>query len=194
MKRTALVERKTAETEIRIELALEGGTDSVISTPVPFLDHMLDLFAFHSGFSLVVKASGDTEIDDHHTVEDLGIALGQALRQALGDRAGIARYGYFMLPMDETLATVALDISGRAFYRYSGPEIRGKSGAFDTELVHEFMRAFAAHAGLTLHVQIHYGDNLHHILEAIFKALARSLRSAVARSGSLVPSSKGSLD
>lgn len=194
MNRTALVERKTAETEIRVELALEGGAASAISTPVPFLDHMLELFAFHSGFALAVKASGDTEIDDHHTVEDLGIALGQALRQALGDKAGIARYGFFLLPMDETLATVSLDISGRALYRYSGPDIRGKSGTFDTELVHEFLRAFAANAGLTLHVLVQYGDNLHHILEAIFKALARSLRTAVAASGTAVPSSKGSLD
>jgi len=193
MSRKAELHRKTGETDIKLEIDLEGSGKSKIISPVMFLNHMLDLFSFHSGFDLFIEATGDTEVDDHHTVEDLAICLGQALNKALGDKKGINRYGNFTLPMDEARVSVALDISGRPFYLYNGPEIKGKSGNFDCELLHEFMRAFSGNAGITLHVTVEAGENLHHILEAIFKATARALGSAVKETGSVIPSSKGTI-
>lgn len=194
MSRTSSIHRKTGETDIKLDLNIDGEGESRIISPVPFLNHMLDLFAFHSGFTMQVEATGDTEIDDHHTVEDLAICLGQALREALGDKKGIARYGSFTIPMDEARATVVLDFSGRPFYKYEGSGLQGKSGNFDCELLHEFMRAFAQNAGLTLHVTVESGDNLHHILEAVFKATARACAAAVQITGSRIPSSKGKLE
>ena len=195
MSRTALIQRKTAETDIELELDLDGSGQSTIDTGVGFLDHMLTLFAKHGVFDLRVKAAGDLHIDQHHTVEDVGICLGQAVRRALGDKRGIRRYGHFTLPMDETLFTTAIDLSGRCYLVYRVEFPTTTIGNFDTQLVEEFWQAFTGNALCNLHLLLHHGRNSHHISEALFKAIARSLRMAVEldpRSPG-VPSTKGSL-
>jgi imidazoleglycerol-phosphate dehydratase len=195
-KRQVVVRRKTRETEIQIELDLDGRGEYDIHTGVPFLDHMLAHVAAHGLVDLKLQASGDTEIDDHHTVEDIGIALGQALREAIGDKRGIIRYGSQFVPMDEALALVALDFSGRGLSVFEPVFPTAKVGQFDTELVAEFMRALAVNGGLTLHVRLFSGQNSHHIIEAIFKALGRALRQAVTcdpRQANVIPSTKGVL-
>jgi len=178
MARTATITRTTGETKIELNLNLDGSGQGTITTPVPFVDHMLTLLGRHGFFDLDVKATGDTEIDAHHTVEDLGICLGNAFREALGDKAGIRRYGRGTVPMDEALASVILDFSGRPFLVYNVDMPKAKVGEFDTELVEEFFVAFANHAGANVHVNVAYGSNLHHIIEAIFKAFGRALDEA----------------
>lgn len=194
--RTATVARETKETKIAVTVALDGTGRSRIATGVGFFDHMLDQLARHSLIDMDVSTEGDLHIDDHHTVEDTGIALGQALREALGDRAGITRYADALLPMDETLTRAAVDVSGRPFLVFRTTFPREKIGTFDTELVREFFQAFASNAGLTLHIETLYGTNAHHIAESCFKAVARSLKVAVAidaRQGGAIPSTKGTL-
>jgi len=194
--RTAIVERETKETDIRVEVGLDGTGRSEISTGVGFFDHMLDQVARHGLIDLIVAAKGDLHIDQHHTVEDTGIALGQAVRKALGDMKGITRYAEAFLPMDGTLTRVALDISGRPFLVFKTAFQTAKIGGFDTQLVREFFQAFAMNAGITLHVETLYGDNDHHIAESCFKGLARALRAGVAidpRRAGEIPSTKGSL-
>ena len=193
--RTAQIKRKTAETDIELDLNLDGSGQSQIDTGVGFFDHMLTLLAKHGALDLRVKAIGDLEVDQHHTVEDVGICLGQALRQALGDKAGIRRYGHFTLPMDETLVTVALDLSGRYALAFNAPLPAPKIGAFDSELLEEFWTAFAGNGLCNLHVLLHYGRNSHHIAEAVFKATARALRMGVEHDPRMpgVPSTKGTL-
>lgn len=193
--RVAAVDRKTSETEIRVELALDGGPVE-ISTGVPFFDHMLDQVGRHGNLGLKVAARGDLEIDAHHTVEDTGLALGQALADALGDKAGIRRYGDALVPMEEALAEVALDISGRPLLVYDADVPAESIGQFEVGLTQEFLQALTRAAGLTLHVSLRYGRDPHHCVEAIFKALARALSDAVSidpRSGGEVPSTKGIL-
>lgn len=194
--RTATIKRKTKETDIEVTVDLDGKGRSQIATGIGFLDHMLDLLARHSRIDMTVKAIGDLHIDFHHTAEDTGIALGQAVKQALGDMKGIGRYADVHMPMDETLTRVALDISGRPFLVFKAEFGRDKVGQFDTELVQEWFQAFAMNAGVTLHVECLYGTNDHHIAESCFKGLARCLRSAVAideRTKDEVPSTKGTL-
>src|ERR1044071_7041396 len=194
--RKGAVARKTKETDVEVALDLDGTGASSIETGIGFLDHMLDLLARHSRIDIRVKAKGDLHIDHHHTTEDVGIALGQAMRQALGAMKGITRYAHGHLPMDEALTRVAIDISGRPFLVCKAEFVRDKVGAFDTELVQEWFQAFAMNAGVTLHVQVLYGTNDHHIAESCFKGLARALRTAVAidpRAKDEVPSTKGSL-
>jgi imidazoleglycerol-phosphate dehydratase len=195
MARSAQVHRKTAETEIELELSLDGSGQGKSATGVGFLDHMLVLLAKHAAIDLCVKAAGDLEVDQHHTVEDVGICLGQALREALGDKAGIRRYGHFTLPMEETLATVAIDLGGRAFFACQAEFPTDKIGGFDSELVADFWQAVAANALANLHILVHYGRNSHHIAEAIFKAAARALRIAASPDPRIadVPSTKGTL-
>ena len=194
--RQSQITRKTAETDIAVTVCLDGSGRADIQTGVGFLDHMLTLFAVHGGFDLTVRCAGDTYVDDHHSVEDVGICLGQAFSQALGDKRGIMRYGDITLPMDEALILCAVDLSGRPFLRYSAQIPSQKVGAFDTELAREFFLAFAMHAGLALHIRQLDGENSHHIIEGMFKAAARALRAAVKidsdRPGA-VPSSKGVL-
>lgn len=194
--RTATIKRKTKETDIEVAVDLDGTGASAVATGIGFLDHMLDLLARHSRIDIRVKALGDLHIDQHHTTEDTGIALGQAVRQALGDMKGITRYSDVHVPMDEALTRVAIDISGRPFLVFRVAFGRDKVGAFDTELVREWFQAFAMNAGITLHVETLYGANDHHIAESCFKALARALRGAVAidaRAAGEVPSTKGVL-
>jgi imidazoleglycerol-phosphate dehydratase len=194
--RKAELHRRTAETEIRVALDLDGTGARDCRTGVGFFDHMLDQLARHSMIDIEVEAKGDLHIDDHHTVEDTGIALGTALAQALGDKAGIRRYGSCLLPMDEALVRAALDLSGRPFLIWNLPLASAKIGSFDGELVREFFTAFAMRAGMTLHVERLAGENSHHVVEAAFKAVARALREAVEpdpRSGGAVPSTKGTL-
>ena len=193
--RTAEVSRGTRETQIQIKLNLDGTGKATFDTPVGFLNHMLDLLARHALVDMTVRASGDTEVDLHHTTEDIGICLGQALNQALGDKAGITRFGWAAAPMDEALAQVALDISGRAYLGYQ-VEFPGEViGDFETELVEDFLAGFVNHARVTLHVMVPCGRNDHHIAEAIFKALALALRTAVGRHPRVTgtPSTKGVL-
>ncbi len=193
--RRSTIVRRTAETDITLSLVLDGNGRAEVSTGVGFLDHMLTLLAKHSLTDLAVKAKGDLEVDQHHTVEDVGICLGQALEQALGDKAGIRRYGSATLPMDETLATVALDLSGRAAFVWNVTMPTEKIGNFDAELVEEFWRAATNAARMNFHVLLHYGRNGHHVAEAIFKAAARALGAAVERDPRVkgVPSTKGKL-
>jgi len=194
--RKGAVARKTKETDVEVAIDLDGTGASSIATGIGFLDHMLDLLARHSRIDVHVKAKGDLHIDQHHTTEDVGIALGQALKQALGDMKGISRYADVHVPMDEALTRVAIDISGRPFLVFKVEFGRAKVGPFDTELVEEWFRAFATNAGVTLHVATLYGGNDHHIAESCFKALARALRAAVAvdpRAAGEVPSTKGRL-
>jgi imidazoleglycerol-phosphate dehydratase len=194
--RKGQVARKTKETDIAVEVAIDGTGRSDIATGIGFLDHMLDLLARHSRMDLTVRAKGDLHIDDHHTAEDVGIALGQAVKQALGDMKGITRYADVHLPMDEALTRVAIDVSGRPFLAFKVKFGRDKIGTFDTELVNEWFQAFAMNAGVTLHVETLYGSNDHHISESCFKGLARALRTAFAidpKAAGEIPSTKGSL-
>src|SRR5271155_930285 len=194
--RKGAVKRKTKETDVEVVIELDGTGTSSIATGIGFLDHMLDLLARHSRIDITVKAKGDLHIDQHHTTEDVGIALGQAIKQALGDMKGITRYASLHVPMDEALTRVAMDISGRPFLVFKTAFAHDKIGTFDTELVREWFQAFAMNAGVTLHVETLYGSNDHHISESCFKGLARALRAAVAidpRSKDEVPSTKGSL-
>ena len=195
--RQATISRKTNETQVSVTVNVDGTGANRISTGVGFFDHMLTALSRHALVDLTVAAKGDLHIDDHHTVEDVGIVLGQALRQALGDKRGIRRFGAALVPMDEALAEAAIDISGRPFLAWSVPFQRPKIGSFDTELVEEFFRAFAFNSGLTLHVTLKAGNNAHHVAEACFKAAARALRMAVEqdpRSAGAIPSTKGSLE
>lgn len=178
--RRAEIERKTAETQISIKLNLDGEGKCDIATGIGFLDHMLTLLAKHSFMDLTVKAKGDLEVDSHHTVEDIGIVLGEALQEALGDKSGIHRYGNCFIPMDETLAQVCLDFSGRPFLVFGAEIPKIRLGNYDTEMTEEFFRAVAMHCGLTLHIRVLYGSNVHHIIEAIFKAFARAVAEATA--------------
>jgi len=193
--RTATVERKTKETQIKLILRLDGEGKTETATGVGFLDHMLELLGRHALLDLSVQAHGDTEVDDHHTVEDVGICVGQALREALGDKQGIRRFGYASVPMQEALANVALDLSGRPALVFNVDFPAQKVGSFDSELVEEFMEAFASNCMCNLHIQAPYGKNVHHMTEAIFKALARALRDAVSIDDRAqgVPSTKGVL-
>jgi len=194
--RKGQVARKTKETDIAVEVAIDGTGRSDIATGIGFLDHMLDLLARHSRMDVIVRAKGDLHIDDHHTAEDVGIALGQAVKQALGDMKGITRYADVHLPMDEALTRVAIDVSGRPFLVFKVKFGRDKIGTFDTELVNEWFQAFAMNAGITLHVETLYGSNDHHISESCFKGLARALRAAFAidpKAANEIPSTKGSL-
>jgi imidazoleglycerol-phosphate dehydratase len=195
MKRTALIERQTAETGIRLSVNLDGEGKSQTATGVGFFDHMLTLFARHGALDLDVKAKGDLHVDQHHTVEDVGICLGKAFTQALGDKQGIRRYGHFTLPMEETLATVAVDFSGRPIFVFDAAFPSQKIGDFDSELVAEFWQAFTSNALCNLHILVHYGRNSHHISEAIFKAAARAMRMAIEADPRMtgVPSTKGTL-
>src|SRR5262245_36926490 len=195
MARIASIDRKTRETQVRLKLNLDGSGVGSWQTGVGFLDHMLELFARHGALDLKVEAKGDLHVDQHHTVEDVGICLGQAMKQALGDKAGIRRFGHFTLPMEETLCTTAIDLSGRYYLVFNASFSNPKIGDFDTELVEDFWQAFAANALCNLHVLVHYGRNNHHIAEAIFKCTARALRQAVEADPRMtgVPSTKGTL-
>jgi imidazoleglycerol-phosphate dehydratase len=195
MSRTAIVRRETAETCIELQLMLDGTGKAEIATGVGFLDHMLALLARHAAVDLTVKAAGDLEVDQHHTVEDVGICLGQALKEALGDKSGIRRFGHFCLPMEETLVTSAVDLGGRAYFVFDAQFPSPKIGQFDSELVADFWQALAANALCNLHVIVHHGRNSHHIAEAVFKATARALRMAVEPDPRIsdVPSTKGTL-
>ncbi len=195
MSRSAQINRRTGETDVRLTLALDGSGDGARETGVGFLDHMLDLLARHGRLDLEVAASGDLQTGAHHTVEDVGICLGQALDEALGDRAGISRYGAATIPMDEARASCAIDVSGRAFLAWDADLPAGAIGNFDHELAEEFFRAVSSNARLTLHLTVAAGTNVHHMIEALFKAFARALRAAVALDPTEtgVPSTKGTL-
>jgi imidazoleglycerol-phosphate dehydratase len=195
MERVARVERSTFETQIKLELGIDGEGKSEINTAVPFMSHMLDLFTKHGHFNLMVDAQGDVEVDDHHTTEDIGICLGQAVLQALGNKKGIKRYGNAFVPMDEALAQVVVDLSNRPHLELRAHFPSQKVGTFDTELVHEFLWKLALEARMNLHVIVHYGQNTHHIIEAIFKALARALDEATTIDPRVkgIPSTKGML-
>lgn len=193
--RTATIERKTRETQIKLKLALDGSGKFKGSVGLGFMDHMLELMARHGRFDIDVEASGDLHVDAHHLVEDLGIVLGQALKEAAGDKAGMARFGHSSIPMEETLAECVLDFCGRPFLAWKARMPKGKVGDFDIELAEDFFRALAMNAGLTLHLILHYGRNAHHIIEAMFKALARALAQSVRRDPAIsgVLSTKGKL-
>lgn len=194
-KRTATINRKTKETQVELSINLDGSGTSNINTGVGFLDHMLDLLTKHGLFDMTIKASGDRIVDDHHTVEDVGICIGQGLKEALGDKKGIRRFSSSSVPMQETLANIALDISGRPALVFNATFQKEKIGSFDAELIEEFLEAFTTNAGVNLHVNIPYGANAHHIAEAIFKGLARALKDAVQLDERIkdVPSTKGIL-
>jgi len=194
--RQARVERKTKETEVAVQLNLDGTGSAKVQTPIPFFSHMLDAWARHGLMDLAVDASGDVEVDIHHTVEDVGIVLGQTLRQALGDKKGIVRYGTAFVPMDEALLQASVDLSGRPFLVFSVPVARARVSNFDLDMLQEFFRAFAFNAEITLHVTMHYGHNLHHITEAVFKSVGRALADATRlnpRIAGVLPSTKGTL-
>ena len=197
MSRTAVIDRKTTETQITIRLDLDGRGEQTITTGMPFLDHMLAQVARHGHFDLSVEATGDLAVDFHHTVEDLGIALGEAVSQALGDKAGIVRYGAARVPMDDALASVVMDLSGRPFLVFQAPQLKGERvGDFDLDLVREFFQGLTNHLRANLHVQVEYGQNPHHMVEAVYKALGRALDQATGldpRLSGVVPSTKGSL-
>ena len=197
MSRSASIARKTAETDIRLRLRLDGRGEHAIATGLPFLDHMLTQVARHGHYDLTVEATGDLQVDFHHTVEELGIALGEGVSQALGDRAGIVRYGAARVPMDDALASVVVDLSGRPYLVFQAPQLKGERvGDFDLDLVREFFQGLANHLRATLHVQVEYGQNLHHMVEAAYKALGRALGQATSVDPGLqgaVPSTKGSL-
>jgi imidazoleglycerol-phosphate dehydratase len=195
MPRTARIRRNTAETQIELDLCVDGSGQADIATGVGFLDHMLELFTKHGALDLRVRAKGDLQVDQHHTVEDTGICLGLALREALGDKAGIRRYGHFTLPMEETLVTVAIDFSGRYALAYQAQTPAARIGDFDSELLEDFWQAMAANSLCNLHVLMHYGRNSHHIAEAVFKGTARALRMAVEDDPRMsgIPSTKGTL-
>jgi imidazoleglycerol-phosphate dehydratase len=194
--RQARVERKTKETEITLHLNIDGTGASKVRTPIPFFSHMLEAFSKHGLVDLTVDAQGDIEVDQHHTVEDVGIVLGQALRQSLGDKKGIVRYGTAYVPMDEALVSASVDLSGRPFLVFNVPVARTRVSNFDLDLLQEYFRAFAFNAEITLHVTMHYGHNLHHITEAVFKAVGRALADATRvnpRIAGILPSTKGAL-
>jgi imidazoleglycerol-phosphate dehydratase len=192
--RKAFIKRKTKETDVYVAVNLDKTEQPQISTTIGFMDHMLTLFAAHSGISLKIKSSGDTHIDDHHLTEDIGITLGLALKEALGDKKGIARYGHFLLPMDEALSYAALDLSGRFYLSYEA-EIKFQKTGFNYDLLQEFFYAFASNAGMTLHIKMLKGRNNHHIAESMFKAVARALKQAlsVSKKSKSIPSTKGIL-
>lgn len=194
-KRSAVIDRETAETKIKVELALDGSGQAAIDTGIPFFDHMLTLFAKHGFFDLTVMAKGDIEVDYHHTVEDVGIVLGDAFKKALGDKQGIRRYGYAVTPMDEALTSVAVDISNRPVLVYNVPLKERRGIMFDTLLSKEFFRALTNHVGMNMHINLKYGENEHHILESAFKAAARALDQATGKDDRIsgVQSTKGSL-
>ncbi|HTZ16820.1 MAG TPA: imidazoleglycerol-phosphate dehydratase HisB [Dissulfurispiraceae bacterium] len=193
--RTARIQRKTNETDIDVRLNLDGKGKYDITTSIPFLDHMLNLFAFHGRMDLKIKAEGDIEIDYHHLMEDLGITIGDAINKALGDKKGIKRYGSFSLPMDEALAKVVLDISGRPYLVYNVKPPKGTLKDLEISLFEDFFRAITSHAMITLHVNLEYGRDLHHIIEAVFKAFGRALKEAVTieKGAKTLPSTKGKL-
>ena len=195
MEQTSEVERKTKETAIRVSLKLNGSGQSEISTGIPFFDHMLILFAVHGFFDLNVKAKGDLEVDFHHTVEDVGLVLGEALDKALGDRKGIARFGHAVTPMDDALTAVTLDLSKRPFLAYHVPSFSTSTAGFNVTIAKEFFKAFVSRGGLNLHINVSYGENEHHIIESMFKAFGRALDQAVSFDGRIknVRSSKGTL-
>ena len=193
--RRAEVQRTTSETDVALSFTLDGSGAAEVGTGIGFLDHMLELFAHHGGFDLTVRASGDLDVDGHHTVEDIGLALGQALKEALGDKRGIRRYGSFILPMDEALAMVALDLSGRPYFVHDLQLAGVRLGDYDADLTPHFLRSLATQCGMTLHVRLLAGSDAHHIVEAVFKAFARALAEACERHGrgDAVPSTKGTL-
>lgn len=195
MIRKACISRETKETKVNVELRLDGSGSHQISSTIPFFDHMLSLLAAHSLFDLTISAQGDTEIDYHHTVEDIGICLGQAIKKALGMKVGIRRYGSAFIPMDESLASVHIDLSGRPFLVYQLSLRRRKIGEFDIELVKEFLQALVNNAAITVHAHVAYGSNSHHMVEALFKALGQAFRQAVAKDEKVkgIPSTKGRL-
>ncbi|MFD0050161.1 imidazoleglycerol-phosphate dehydratase HisB [Actinomycetes bacterium NPDC127524] len=195
MERSGFVERKTSETFVRLELGIDGEGNASIETGVPFMTHMLDLFTKHGHFDLNVDAKGDIEVDDHHTTEDIGICLGQAFLEGLGDKKGIKRYGNAIVPMDEALAQVVVDLSNRPHLEFRAEFPSQKVGTFDTELVHEFLWKLALEARMNLHVIVHYGQNTHHMIEAVFKALGRALNEASSIDPQVkgIPSTKGML-
>lgn len=195
MGRTARVCRKTSETDVAVDLNLDGVGRHTLQTQIPFLDHMLAQLATHGRFDLSIEARGDLQVDLHHTVEDVGIALGEAFAQAVGDKRGIRRFASALVPLDEALARVVVDLSGRPYLVYQAPQLQGRIGSFDVSLVKEFMRALAMNMKVNLHVEVLHGENLHHCVEAIFKALAKSLDQATALDARStdVPSTKGSL-
>jgi imidazoleglycerol-phosphate dehydratase len=195
-KRQGRVERKTKETEVAIHLDVDGTGASKVATPIPFFSHMLEAWSKHGLMDLTVDATGDVEVDIHHTVEDVGIVLGQALRQAVGDKRGIVRYGTAYVPMDEALVSTSVDLSGRPFLVFNVPVARTRVSNFDLDMLQEFFRAFAFNAEITLHVTMHYGHNLHHITEAVFKSVGRALAEATRlnpRIAGILPSTKGAL-
>jgi imidazoleglycerol-phosphate dehydratase len=195
-KRQGRVERKTKETEVAIHLDVDGTGASKVATPIPFFSHMLEAWSKHGLMDLTVDATGDIEVDIHHTVEDVGIVLGQALRQAVGDKRGIVRYGTAYVPMDEALVSTSVDLSGRPFLVFNVPVARTRVSNFDLDMLQEFFRAFAFNAEITLHVTMHYGHNLHHITEAVFKSVGRALAEATRlnpRIAGILPSTKGAL-
>lgn len=191
--RSATISRETGETKIDLTLNIDGTGSTEVHTGIGFFDHMLNLLSAHSAVDITLKATGDLEVDFHHTVEDVGICLGEGFRKALGDKAGIRRYGFFYLPMDEALVRVSLDFSGRSYLFYGLHGLAEKVGDFDTELVEEFYQGFVRGAGLTLHIDRIRGRNSHHLIEASFKAFARAIKDAVAVTGTKIPSTKGTL-
>ncbi len=195
MSRTASVDRHTGETQIQLSVNLDGSGEGARRSGIGFFDHMLDLFAKHSLIDLDLDATGDLHVDDHHTTEDIGIALGSAIDEALGNRAGVYRYGHFTLPMDECLVTAAVDMGGRYAFEYHAPIAADKIGTFDSELVEHFWQSFAANAKCNLHVVLHHGRNSHHISECVFKATARAIRMAIEKDprNQAIPSTKGVL-
>ncbi|WP_179194741.1 imidazoleglycerol-phosphate dehydratase HisB [Bacillus sp. EAC] len=191
--RISTILRETYETKISLDLNLDGNGESTIQTGIGFLDHMLTLFAFHSGINLEINCDGDLEVDDHHTTEDIGIALGKALYEALGNKIGINRYGSSYIPMDETLARVVVDFSGRPFLIYNDRTIRDRIGKIDTQNFKEFFKALSSEAKMNLHMEVLYGENDHHKIEALFKAFGRSVKEAIKVSSTKLPSTKGTL-
>ena len=194
MKRVGKIKRVTKETDIEMELIIDGSGILEGKTGIPFLDHMLELWAHHSRCDLKMKVNGDLAVDGHHTAEDVGICLGQCFKNALGDKSGINRYGHSVVPMDETLVMVALDLSGRPYLSYEVSFVASRVGSFDVELVEEFLRAFCNNSGTTLHIKMLAGKNTHHIIEAIFKSFARAVREAAAVVGNCIPSTKGLME
>lgn len=191
MKRLSQISRKTNETNINLKINLDGNGTSVVKTEVGFLNHMISLLAFHSNIDIELDSKGDIEVCDHHLIEDIGIALGRSINEALGDKKGIKRYGTFFLPMDESLVMVSLDISGRSYLHFEARFKRESIGNFSTEMVKEFFRAVAFNAGITLHIKVLYGENDHHKIEGIFKCVGRALKEAINIEGNIIPSSKG---
>ncbi|MFR7994221.1 MAG: imidazoleglycerol-phosphate dehydratase HisB [Clostridium sp.] len=191
MKRLSQISRKTNETNINLKINLDGNGTSVVKTEVGFLNHMISLLAFHSNIDIELDSKGDIEVCDHHLIEDIGIALGRSINEALGDKKGIKRYGTFFLPMDESLVMVSLDISGRSYLHFEAGFKRESIGNFSTEMVKEFFRTVAFNAGITLHIKVLYGENDHHKIEGIFKCVGRALKEAINIEGNIIPSSKG---